>query len=267
MEFSAEQWCGLRDHARDAGLVFLSSPFSVEAVTLLDRLEMAAWKVASGEVNNPLLLEAMAATGKPALISSGMSTWAELDGAVARFREQACPVALLQCTTAYPCPPERIGLDMLDRLRERYQAPVGLSDHSGTIFAAIAAATMGANLVELHVTLSREMFGPDVPASVTTSELRQVVEGLQFVHRAQAAGTNKDQEAVQLQPLRAAFGKSLVARHPLPAGAILRKEDLTAKKPGRGIPASEVHSVVGMRVLRALSTDEFLRRDDLADAG
>jgi len=267
MEFSADQWRGLRDHARDAGLVFLSSPFSVEAVTLLDRLEMPAWKVASGEVNNPLLLEVMSRTGKPAMISSGMSTWEELDAAVARFREQNCPVALLQCTTAYPCPPERIGLDVLEQLRQRYNAPVGLSDHSGTIYAAIAAATMGASLIELHVTMSREMFGPDVPASVTTSELRQVVEGVRFVHRALSSRTNKDQQAQEMQPLRAAFGKSLVARRALPAGTILRKEDLTAKKPGRGIPASEFQSVVGKRVCRALSADEFLRLDDFAGAG
>jgi len=170
MEFAEEQWRGLKRHAEDRGLIFLSSPFSAEAVELLERIGMVAWKVASGEVSNAPLLERLLATGRPILLSSGMSPLAELDATVARAQAVPVPIAVLQCTTAYPCPPERIGLNLLPIFRDRYGCPVGLSDHSGTIFAGLAAATLGCDVLEVHVTLSREMFGPDVPASVTTTE-------------------------------------------------------------------------------------------------
>ena len=115
------QWKGLADHAREKGLIFLSSPFSREAVDLLTRVGMAMWKVGSGEVSTLPMLDAMIATGRPILLSSGMSDLAELDKAVDRVRRANVPLAVLQCTTAYPCPPERIGLNMIPFFRERYE--------------------------------------------------------------------------------------------------------------------------------------------------
>src|SRR5207253_2594547 len=116
--------------------------------------------IASGEVGNLPLLDRVAATGKPVILSTGMSPLAEIDAAVDRLQHR--PLAVLQCASAYPCPPELVGLNVMQHLRERYGCAVGLSDHSGTIFPAIAAATLGADVIEVHVTLSREMFGPDV---------------------------------------------------------------------------------------------------------
>ena len=142
LEFSEAEWRGLADHARDQGLLFLSSPFSREAVQMLTRVGMPMWKVGSGEVGNGPLLDAMAATGRPILLSSGMSDLAELDGSVERVRAAGVPLAVLQCTTAYPCPPERIGLNLLQVFRERYGCYVGLSDHSGTIYPSLAAAAL-----------------------------------------------------------------------------------------------------------------------------
>ena len=175
MEFTEEQWHGLRQHATDRGLLFLSSPFSVEAVELLTRVGVAAWKVASGEVGHRLMLDRMADAGIPVLLSTGMSPLAEIDAAVEQVRAHGLTIAVLQCTSAYPCPPEKVGLNLIACLRERYGCAVGLSDHSGTIYPGLAATTMGAEVLEVHVTLSREMFGPDVSASVTTDELRQLV--------------------------------------------------------------------------------------------
>ena len=146
MEFTTEQWRGLKQHADEAGLIFLSSPFSIEAVELLDSLGMAAWKIASGEVTNWPMLERMAETKRQFLLSSGMSDLAEIDGLVNWLREQELPFALLQCTSAYPCPPEKVGLNALSLFQERYQCPVGLSDHSSTIFPSLAAATLGATV-------------------------------------------------------------------------------------------------------------------------
>jgi N,N'-diacetyllegionaminate synthase len=113
MEFSEEQWRGLKKHAEEQGLIFLSSPFSVEAIELLNRVGVTAWKVASGEVNNPVLFESIARTSLPILLSTGMSSLHEIDEAVTRIRKLGLPFAVLQCTSAYPCPPEKIGLNLM----------------------------------------------------------------------------------------------------------------------------------------------------------
>ena len=263
IEFSETEWEGLADHAREKGLIFLSSPFSREAVDLLARLGMAMWKVGSGEVATVPMLDAMIATGKPILLSSGMSDLAELDKAVDRVRRGNVPLAVLQCTTAYPCPPERIGLNMVPFFRERYGCFVGLSDHSGTIYPAIAAATLGAEVVEVHVTMSRGMFGPDVPASVTIEELRQLVDGIRFVEKMRANPVDKDAIARDMAPLRAIFNKSLVARERLAAGTVLTEAHLAMKKPGTGIPAERLPEILGRVLRRPLEVDEQLRPEDV----
>ena len=266
MEFTEPQWTGLKEHADERGLVFLSSPFSNEAVDLLIRIGMPAWKVASGEVASRPLLERMLATGRAMLLSTGMSPVDEVDATVALVRRAGCPLAVMQATTAYPCPPERLGLNMLALYRERYGCPVGLSDHSATIYAGLAAVTLGCDLLEVHVTLSREMFGPDVPASVTTGELRQLIDGVRFIERAKASPVDKDAMARELRPLRDVFAKSVVSREALPAGTILGRDHLAVKKPGNGIPAGDIDRVVGRTLVRAVAPDQLLTWEDLNGA-
>lgn len=263
MEFSAEQWEGLARHAREKGLVFLSTPFSMEAVELLERLEVPAWKIGSGEISNLPMLERVARTGKPVLLSSGMSPWCELDEAVDLVRAHGAPVAVLQCTTSYPCPAEKVGLNVLAELRGRYGCPVGLSDHSGTIFAPLAAVALGAELIEVHTVFSRECFGPDVGSSVTTAELAQLVAGVRFIRSALENLVVKDDEATARSDLRTLFGKSLVAARDLPAGYRLTDRDILLKKPGGGIAARRLKEMVGRTVARAYHYDEMFEEKDI----
>lgn len=263
MEFSEEQWLGLARHARERGLIFLSSPFSLEAVEMLQRVGVPAWKIPSGEVGSTPMFERIAETKLPILLSTGMSPWSEIDAAVDGIKGEELPLLIYQCTTAYPCPPEKIGLNLLDTFRQRYECPVGLSDHSGKIFPGLAAATLGVDMLEVHVTLSREMFGPDVPASVTTVELHQMVEGIRFIERMNKNPVDKDTIAEELVPLRQAFFKSVVARSDLPEGTILERDHLTIKKPGTGIPADQLESVIGRRLHRAIMKDELIQEEDL----
>jgi N-acetylneuraminate synthase len=227
---------------------------------MLERLGMKAWKVASGEVSNPVLFEFLIGTGKPVLLSTGMSPLEEIDAAVKPIQ---APLAVMQCTNAYPCPPEKLGLNLIPFFRERYGCAVGLSDHSGTIYPGLAAVTLGAEVLEVHVTLSREAFGPDVPASLTTAELRQLVEGVRFLQRALAQPVDKDAMASEMEPLRQMFTKSVVARLDLPEGTVLAPEHLAVKKPGGGIPASRMAKLIGGRLRRAVKADEALREEDL----
>src|ERR1041385_2841996 len=217
MEFTEEGWRGLAEHARERGILFLSSPFSIEAVELLERIGMPLWKIASGETSNTMLLDRILDTGKPVLLSTGMSPIAEIDAAVARVRARTAEVGVFQCTTAYPCPPEKIGLNMMPFYRERYGCWVGLSDHSATIYPGLAGAAAGMDMLEVHVALSREMFGPDVVASVTTAELRTLVDGIRFIERMRAAPIDKDASAQETAPLRKLFTRSVVSRVDLPA--------------------------------------------------
>ena len=263
MEFSEEQWIGLRQHAAEAGLLFLSSPFSMEAVELLDRVGVAAWKIASGELGSRAMFDRMASTGLPFLISTGMSPNAEIDALVDKVRQSNVPFALMQCTTAYPCPPEKIGLNLMMGFRKRHGCPVGLSDHSGTIYPGLAAATLGCDVLEVHVTLSREAFGPDVPASLLPGELKQLVEGVRFIERMNANPVDKDAQARELEPLRRLFTKSIVARTALDAGTVLKDSDLAFRKPGTGLNEDKLEVVIGRRLKVAVKPNQMILEECL----
>lgn len=265
MEFSEQQWAGLLRHAHERGLKFINSPFSIEAVELLERIDVDIFKIASGEISNTPLLERVASSEKPVIVSSGMSSWEEIDRAMGIFGDAGVTTAILQCTSEYPCPPELIGLNVIEELRKRYEVPVGLSDHSGTIFAGLAAATIGIDVLEIHVTMSRQMFGPDVPASITTDELATLVSGIGFIERASANPIDKELLARQLDPLRRTFMKSIVASKDLKEGTVLTSEDLALKKPGTGLSASDLARVIGQKLTRSLETDEQVAIDDVVE--
>jgi len=265
MEFSEEEWRGLAEHCRRRQVIFISSPFSIEAVELLERIGQPVWKIASGETSNALLLDRVLDTKSPVLLSTGMSPLSEIDAAVQRVKSRGVPVGVFQCTTAYPCPPEKIGLNLLQTYRERYGCWVGLSDHSATIYPGLAGVAVGMDLLEVHVALSREMFGPDVIASVTTSELKQLVEGIRFIERLRANPVDKDASAGETAPLRRLFTRSIVARRAMPAGTVLTRDDLAIKKPGTGLPPSQLDTVVGKRLARAVAADQLLAADDIGD--
>jgi N-acetylneuraminate synthase len=263
MEFSEAQWQGLRSHALKVGLQFLSTPFSFEAFEMLNRVGVAAWKVASGETAYTPMLDFMIQTGLPIILSTGMSPLGEIDDAVKQVKEKGVPLAVLQCTTAYPCPPEKVGLNLITEFRERYDCFVGLSDHSGVIYPGLAAATLGIEILEVHVALSREMFGPDVAASITTGELRQLVDGIRFIERMKKNPVDKNASSQELFELRRTFTKSVVARIDLQAGTVLQAEHLAVKKPGTGIPAARLPELIGRRLKRQIAKDELLSEDEL----
>ncbi len=262
MEFTPENWKDLKEYVESLGLVFMSSAFSFEAVDLLDELGMEVWKLASGEINNYPLLERIAQTGKPVIISSGMSYWEELDKAVELFKKAEVPYAIMQCTSAYPCPPEEVGLNVIPEMKNRYDCPVGLSDHSGTIYPGLAGAALGMDMLEVHITFDRRQFGPDVPASVTMDEFEHLVKGLSQIKKMVANPIDKDKKASDLQNLRNLFTKSIVTKRPIKSGEIISKGDLCFKKPGTGIPADEVATVIGKKVINNIAANSLLKKSD-----
>jgi N-acetylneuraminate synthase len=159
-----------------------------------------------------------------------------------------------------------VGLNVIGELRRRFGCRAGLSDHSGTIFPALAAAQMGVEAIEIHVTLSRDMFGPDVPASVTSSEFRQMVEGIRFIERMRAAPVDKDAVAADMAGMRNLFTKSVVARRTLAPGRALELADLDLRKPGTGIPADRLPDLVGKVLVRPVVAGAFLAEADFLGA-
>lgn len=265
MEFTAEQWRGLKKHADERNLFFLSSPFSEEAVDLLTDVGVAAWKIASGQITDLWMLERLAKTGWPVLFSTGMSPLEEVEWAIEWAQAKGLEVAVMQCTSAYPSTLDGVGLNVMTGFRDDLGVPVGLSDHTGTIYPSLAAAALGAQLVEVHVTFSRQSFGPDVPASVTFEELRMLVEGVRATEAMLANPVDKDAVAIEMARMRELFTKSIVARRDLDAGTTLRVEDLTTKKPARGISPRRMSEIVGKRLARAIGAGAFLQEQDIED--
>ncbi len=263
MAFTEEEWRGLAEHCRERGVLFISSPFSIEAVELLERIGQPVWKIASGEVSNMRLLDRVLETRAPVLLSTGMSPLAETDAAVARVKAKGVPAGVLQCTTAYPCPPERVGLNLIPFYRERYGCWVGLSDHSATIYPGLAGVAMGMDVLEVHVALSRQMFGPDVVASVTADELKTLTAGVRFIERMRAHPVDKDASAGETAPLRRLFTRSLVVRQALPSGTVIQRDQLAIKKPGTGLSPDRLDEVVGRRLLRSVEADHVLTAADV----
>jgi N-acetylneuraminate synthase len=261
--FTEGQWRLLREHTENRGLHFLSSPFSNEAVDLLERVGVDAWKIASGEITNNFLLDRICRSQLPVLISTGMSRMKEIDEVVLRLQEHDITYAVLQCTSMYPTPPEKLGLNMLQVYRERYGCPVGLSDHSGTIYPGIAAAALGASVIEVHVVFSRKMFGPDVGSSIELEELAELVRGIKAIYRSIENPVDKDAVADELSPMRGLFTKSLVCSVKISAGQALTREMVTAKKPGTGIPVEQAEQYYGKVVVRDLPVGHYLQPEDL----
>lgn len=263
LEFTPEEWSGLKKHADDAGLVFLSTPFSFEAVDLLSNLGVPAFKIASGETTNLPMIDAIAKRGLPVLISTGMSSWSDLDDAVAIVRKHHDCIGIFQCTTAYPCPPENVGLNVISELKDLYNSPIGLSDHSGTPYASIAACTLGASMIEVHTVFSKDCFGPDVSASILLDDLPSLVEGCQFVQRAITSPIDKDAVSSSMQDMKTLFGKSLYLACNVRKSVPIKASDLNFKKPANGILARDFETVIGMTTSRDLVAGEALQWDDL----
>ena len=262
--FSKAQWIELKNHAESHGLTFLSSPFSIEAVALLEDIGVTQYKIPSGEVTNLPMLEAIAQTEKPVLLSSGMSSWAELDEAVNVILKYHYRLTLLQCTTEYPCTYEKVGLNVMLEMKERYKLPVGLSGHTLTNYAAFAAVTLGATVIEKHFTLSRRMYGSDAKHSLEPAEMADLVRGIRAIETMLANRVDKD-DITHLTVMKEIFEKSVVSLVDIPEGTVITREMIGTKKPGTGIPARDYYTVVGRRSSRHIPANTLLREDDVED--
>ncbi len=263
MEFTEEQWYGLAKHAADKNLIFLSSPFSMEAVDLLEKIRVPAWKIGSGEFKSEELMKKMIYSGKPILYSTGMSNWDEITNAVNLFNKFKTSFAILQCTSLYPTPSEKVGINIINEIKSRFNCEVGISDHSGKIFASLAAIVLGASIVEVHVTFDKRMFGPDTIASVTFEELQTLKEGRDEIFTMKTNPVDKDQLAIELENTRKLFTKSIAVNRSLMPGEKITEDILVPKKPGTGIPYNHKEQLIGKTVNKKVDSNYLLSWDDI----
>jgi N,N'-diacetyllegionaminate synthase len=265
MEFTLQQWKGLKKHCDETGVEFFASPFSNAAVDLLEEIGVRRYKIGSGEVNNSLLLEKIASTGKPVILSSGMSSFVELDYTVAFLKKRQVEFSILQCTTAYPTNPENYGLNMIGDLKERYNVPIGYSDHSAKIETCIAATALGAEVLEFHAVFSRNSLGPDASSSLEMEEITRLVKSVRNINIALQQPVDKS-DNTQFAELKNIFEKSLAVNRDLKVGHVLKFEDLESKKPkGYGMEASRFEEVIGKTLKINLKKWNFLNLEDIED--
>jgi N,N'-diacetyllegionaminate synthase len=260
--FTRDEWRRLKKACEEASRMFMSSVFSAEAVDLMESVGLDTYKIPSGEVTNLPLLDLIAQTGKPLVLSSGMSDWAELDAAVNTILRRHDRVTVLQCTSEYPCPYEQVGLNVMREIRDRYRLPVGLSDHTLTNYASFAAVTLGATTIEKHFTLSRLMYGSDAKHSLEPREFTDLVDGIRAIERMVTHDVDKN-DVDRFDAMKIAFQKSLVSRCRIAAGAPIDAGMVAIKKPGTGLPPSRMAQVIGRRALRTIEADQVIVEEDI----
>jgi len=262
MEFTEEQWKGLYEHAKNKNIDFLCSVFSKKAFEIMEKLGIKAWKFGAGEVFNDELLDLAIGTGKPLLLSTGLSTWDDIDYQVEKIKKNGNELVLFQCVTAYPSKPNEIDISKIIEFKKKYDCFVGISDHSSTIYPALSAVALGASFVEVHVTLSKYMFGPDVKASVNLEQLKEIVEGTKFIYEMLQCHTDYSSRSNNREELKKLFSKSIYYARDMKKGEIVMKEDIKAKKPNIAIDSKRIYSFYGKILKKDVGYDEPLSEED-----
>ena len=234
----------------------MSTPFDIESVRFLNNLQ-DMWKIPSGEITNYPYLVEIARTKKKIILSTGMSTIEEVDDALKVLRENgAGDVVLLHCTTDYPAPIDTVNLEAMLALRERFDCPVGYSDHTKGIEVSIAAVAMGATVIEKHLTLDKTMSGPDHKASLEPNELKELIVAIRNVEKARGIREKKPTESEVRN--RSVVRKSIVALKPIHKGEIFSTDNLTTKRPGTGISLMKWNEIIGTIAERDYKEDELI---------
>ena len=257
LELSLEVLAELKDRAAKHGLIFFSAPFDEESADVLDALDVALFKVPSGEITNLPLLRHLAAKGRPIILSTGMASLEEVEQAVSAISGAGDPpLAVLHCLSAYPAPAAEINLRAMDTLAVRLGCPVGFSDHTLGIEIAVAAVARGAQIIEKHLTLDTSLTGPDHRASLDPPVFAAMVRAIRSVESALGDGIKRPMPSEA--DTRRVARKSLVAARALKAGERLGAEDVLIKRPGTGIPPAELPRVLDRRLTRDVAADEVI---------
>ena len=261
--FSLKDWEELFSFSKSIGLDFISSPFSIEAFDMLEKINIDGYKIASGEITNIPLIEKISKSNKKIFISSGMSSNKEISAAVKILTQNNADFVIMQCTSIYPCPPEKSGLNIISQFIKDFGSNnVGLSDHTEGIGVSLASIAIGARYLEKHFTLSKKMYGSDAKFSLEPHEFKVMVDEIRNIEKSLNNPVDKDLISIELTEMKHTFEKSLVYISSLKKGQRLGAKDIGYKKPGNGIPSGDINKVIGRILKKAIKTDEQINHND-----
>lgn len=254
---SEDDFKSLKSYCDSTGIRFLSTPFDLDSINFLENLGCDLWKIPSGEITNLPYLEKIASSHKPVIMSTGMATLDEVgDALLVLKRNGAGEITLLHCTTQYPAPYESVNLRAMLALKDKFGCKVGYSDHTKGIEVPIAAVAMGAEVIEKHFTLDRNMPGPDHQASLEPDELKAMVSSIRNIEQAMGDGIKKPSESEI--PNIIVARKSIIAARNIKKGELFTKDNITTKRPGNGISPMKWQEVLGTRAKRDFMEDELI---------
>jgi len=264
LELSEDAFHELTKYAEERGITFLSTPFDHQSADFLDKIGIPLFKIPSGEITNIPLLEHIGQKKKPVILSTGMSTLGEVEEAITALKTSGTTdITLLHCTTSYPAPIDGVNLTAMETLRCAFKLPVGYSDHTEGITIPIAAAALGATVIEKHFTLDKNMSGPDHKASLEPDELKSMVKAIRDVEIAMGDGikvpTDAEKENIKIAR------KSLVAKRDIKAGESLNEDAIAIKRPGTGISPKYFQDILGKHTQSNIGRDQILNWSGLDD--
>ena len=262
--FTKDQWKKLKNYSEKKGLLFMSSPFSLEAVEILNNLKIKAWKVGSGEVNNLPLIEKIAKTRKPVFLSSGMSTYDELNKVLKIIKKYHKKIILMQCTSLYPCPPEKSGLGLITEFKKKFKLPIGYSDHTAQLGIQFSAISLGAQVIETHVTFDKKIKTFDSSVSINFDELKFLCEQIIIIKKAIKSDISKNFLDKDLMRNKFLFEKSIYIKKSIKKNEKLRFNILDFKKPAIGIKAVDYKKVLNKKINKDKKSGEPLNIKDIS---
>ena len=257
LELSFDEFLNLKSYCEKVGICFLSTPFDFDSIEFLNSIDMPFWKIPSGEVTNLPYLLALAKTGKPVVMSTGMCTLQEIRDAIDVLQANGIKeIKLLHCNTEYPTPFEDVNLKAMQAMHDEFHLEVGYSDHTKGIEVPIAAVALGATIIEKHFTLDRNMEGPDHKASLEPQELAEMVCCIRNIEKALGSGDKMPSPSEKKNI--AVARKSIVAKSKIKAGDTLTEENITVKRPGTGISPMKWFEVLGTKAVKDFDEDELI---------
>lgn len=257
LTLSNENFIELKKYCDDIGIGFISTPFDLESIKFLESFDMDFWKIPSGEITNLPYLEAIAATGRKVIMSTGMCDIDEIKAAVEVLEKSGVKdIELLHCNTQYPTPYEHVNLNAMKTISEATGKVVGYSDHTLGIEVPIAAVALGAQVIEKHFTLDKNMEGPDHRASLEPEELKAMVSAIRNIELALGTAIKEPTESEISN--RNVARKSIVAKTSIKCGDVFTADNLTTKRPGNGISPMRWHEILGQRANKDYEEDELI---------
>lgn len=257
LELTYDMHVELSRYCKEVGIHFLSTPFDLDSIDLLENIGMSLYKIPSGEITNLPYLRKIGSLKKPVILSSGMSTMGEVKEAVKILKENgASDISVLHCNTQYPTPMQDVNLNVMNAIRKETGVCVGYSDHTEGIEVPIAAVAMGAEIIEKHFTLDKTMEGPDHKASLEPQELQAMVKAIRNIEMALGDGEKKPTPSERDN--MAVVRKSIIAKRKIETGEIFSDENITTKRPGTGISPMLWDSVIGTAAKRKYEEDELI---------